>query len=418
MSVPDVVSAVLGEARIPARWQLLGAHPVREYCTQYEESDYRFVTRLLAEAGIYFYFAGGAPIDPPSSLANTVGAIAGDAFASAEPLLPGDAVIFGDDASLYPPISRQDAAGAVSIGPLVGAAVARVSSAGNEALGAVSAIAGAAIAGVTSVPRSAPALYFLAMLHTATSSVDKVTRFDVRTKVAANAAQFSDYDPSRPHIRLRSSATSTKPFPPAPLEIAGAVASAAGSLVSGARAAMSVAGAVANAAGGVLGGEAPARLEVYEHHGDFLFPQWEVANDEAARILRQKRRRASIAEGESGCPDLAPGHCFTLSDHPVDRLNHAYVVTTVKHRGRMVLEPGVDWQVYANSFECAPAEVTYVPPRPKRRRAQVSLTATVVGPPGEEIWVDPHGQIKVQFHWDREGSSDDKSSCWIRTMHP
>jgi type VI secretion system secreted protein VgrG len=41
-------------------------------------------------------------------------------------------------------------------------------------------------------------------------------------------------------------------------------------------------------------------------------------------------------------------------------------------------------------------------------------TATVVGPPGEEIWVDKYGRVKVQFHWDREGKMNANSSCWIR----
>ncbi len=62
MRVPDIVSAVLLEAGITTRWQLVRAYPEREYCTQYEETDYRFVRRLLAEAGIYFYFFGGGPV--------------------------------------------------------------------------------------------------------------------------------------------------------------------------------------------------------------------------------------------------------------------------------------------------------------------------------------------------------------------
>jgi type VI secretion system secreted protein VgrG len=41
-------------------------------------------------------------------------------------------------------------------------------------------------------------------------------------------------------------------------------------------------------------------------------------------------------------------------------------------------------------------------------------TATVVGPPGEEIFCDKYGRIKVQFHWDREGKQDADSSCWLR----
>ncbi|AVS83141.1 type VI secretion system tip protein VgrG, partial [Paracidovorax avenae] len=43
--------------------------------------------------------------------------------------------------------------------------------------------------------------------------------------------------------------------------------------------------------------------------------------------------------------------------------------------------------------------------------------AVVVGPPGEEIWPDQYGRVKVQFHWDRQGKFDEQSSCWIRVSH-
>src|SRR5262249_14948213 len=45
---------------------------------------------------------------------------------------------------------------------------------------------------------------------------------------------------------------------------------------------------------------------------------------------------------------------------------------------------------------------------------QGTQTAVVVGPPGEEIFTDKYGRVKVQFHWDREGRHDADSSCWIR----
>jgi len=45
-------------------------------------------------------------------------------------------------------------------------------------------------------------------------------------------------------------------------------------------------------------------------------------------------------------------------------------------------------------------------------------TALVVGPPGEEIHTDEYGRIRVQFHWDREGAYDDKSSAWVRVATP
>jgi type VI secretion system secreted protein VgrG len=45
-------------------------------------------------------------------------------------------------------------------------------------------------------------------------------------------------------------------------------------------------------------------------------------------------------------------------------------------------------------------------------------TATVVTPPGEELFCDMYGRVKVQFHWDREGKKDPNSSCWIRVAQP
>jgi type VI secretion system secreted protein VgrG len=159
-------------------------------------------------------------------------------------------------------------------------------------------------------------------------------------------------------------------------------------------------------------------MEIYDHHSPFLFPKWSFANDEAPRMLRQERRRASIATAVSGCSDLAPGRRFALAGHPASQLDGPWVVVAVEHRGETHGEAGRKWNVYESHFECAPAEMTYPPPRPPRECAQVALTATVVGPPGEEIWVDPIGRIKVQFHWDREGRYDDRSSCWIRVMQP
>lgn len=45
-------------------------------------------------------------------------------------------------------------------------------------------------------------------------------------------------------------------------------------------------------------------------------------------------------------------------------------------------------------------------------------TAMVTGPSGEEIHTDEFGRIKVQFHWDRQGKKDEKTSCWVRCVMP
>ena len=343
LRVPEILASVLGEAGIGARFRLLRDHPPREYCTQYEESDLRFVQRLCAEAGLYFSFVEGAPLA---------------ASLTPDTLVAGDTVIFGDDASFYPPIGGDEAA-----------------------------------ALETGAPSSAaPTLHFLATQETKTSPVDKVTQFAARGVVKATSATYRDYDPERPTVPLGSAATSNQPFP-APEAPAGGGAQSVAMLSSG---------------------PAPSDLEVYEHHGPFLFPRWAWAKEEAALILRQKRRRALMAQGESGCPDLSPAHRFTLEGHPAAHLDRAWVVTRVEHRGRSRADQ--HHKVYVNTFDCAPAEVCFLPPRPKRKSVQVALTATVVGPPGEEIHVDAMGQIKVQFHWDRQGGFNDRSSCWIRVM--
>ena len=37
-------------------FRLFGQHPVREYCVQYQESDFTFLSRLFEEEGIYYFF--------------------------------------------------------------------------------------------------------------------------------------------------------------------------------------------------------------------------------------------------------------------------------------------------------------------------------------------------------------------------
>jgi type VI secretion system secreted protein VgrG len=45
-------------------------------------------------------------------------------------------------------------------------------------------------------------------------------------------------------------------------------------------------------------------------------------------------------------------------------------------------------------------------------------TAIVTGPPGEEIYTDSLGRVKIQFHWDRLGKYNEHSSPWIRVAMP
>jgi type VI secretion system secreted protein VgrG len=65
---------------------------------------------------------------------------------------------------------------------------------------------------------------------------------------------------------------------------------------------------------------------------------------------------------------------------------------------------------------------TSVPYRAARKSpkpvVQGPQTAVVVGPSGDEIFTDKYGRVKVQFHWDRYGKKNEKSSCWVRVSSP
>ena len=156
----------------------------------------------------------------------------------------------------------------------------------------------------------------------------------------------------------------------------------------------------------------PKRGEVYEHHEEDEEPN--IRPDTVAAELEQHRADMVVGEGTSGCRRVVPGTRFVLGDHDIGRLDREYVVTEVKHQGCApgLVKAGV--AVYENTFKCAPSTVVARPRRPARSVQQVTETAVVVGPQGQEIHTDEHGRVKVQFHWDREGKHNENSSCWIR----
>jgi type VI secretion system secreted protein VgrG len=127
---------------------------------------------------------------------------------------------------------------------------------------------------------------------------------------------------------------------------------------------------------------------------------------------------ALVADGTSRVIGLSAGVTFELVGHPTVGVDGEYLVTRVVHESTPPpqLRGGTaETERYHNRFECIPIAVTHRPKRrtPKPRIASIQ-TAVVTGPAGEEIHVDEHGRIKVQFHWDRENPADETSSCWVR----
>jgi type VI secretion system secreted protein VgrG len=55
-SLPEIVQLVLDEGQVKYSLELQGSYSPRDYCVQYRESDFDFVSRLLEEAGIFYFF--------------------------------------------------------------------------------------------------------------------------------------------------------------------------------------------------------------------------------------------------------------------------------------------------------------------------------------------------------------------------
>jgi type VI secretion system secreted protein VgrG len=164
-------------------------------------------------------------------------------------------------------------------------------------------------------------------------------------------------------------------------------------------------------------------FEVYDYPGGY------AQIGEGRRLVKtrieEEETAYDVALGESTCRALSPGEKFTLAEYPVDAENgQTYAVTVIEHTaeepsGYETAPADGNGQPaaaqYRNRFTCIPASVPFRPARTTRKPVvEGPQTAVVVGPPGEEIYPDKYGRVKVQFHWDREGKRNENSSCWIR----
>lgn len=135
--------------------------------------------------------------------------------------------------------------------------------------------------------------------------------------------------------------------------------------------------------------------------------------------------RFETGRGEGRDPRFMPGMTIEIADHADDALSgRSFALMEVRHDA---IEPpthtrpdaAVRRHPYENSFVCVPAQAPVpLPVPPQKPIARGPVTGLVVGPNGSEIHTDKHGRIRVQFYWDRIGSKDEKSSCFIRVAQP
>ena len=299
-SVPDILKAVLGEGGVEARLALSSTYAAREYCVQYRESDFAFLSRLMEWEGIFYFF---------------------------EHTDAGHTLVLGDKPSAHAPLPQ-------------GQTLALRPSLGKE-----------------------------------TVEKEFISALEVVHRLRPGAVHLKDFDFEKPA-----------------LDISGK-------------------------------GKAPegvGALEIYDYPAGYVAP--EVGKAAASVRVEAVGVGGRTLSGEAVAPRLTAGYVLEVESPEDGTFAGEYVITEVVHSG---VQPDVSsgsealQGLYRNQFHLLPKAVPF---RPRRLTPLPQIadpqTALLVGPAGEEIHTDAHGRIKVQFHWDREGKSNEKSSCWVRVGQP
>ncbi|MBX9601321.1 MAG: type VI secretion system tip protein VgrG [Bryobacteraceae bacterium] len=165
---------------------------------------------------------------------------------------------------------------------------------------------------------------------------------------------------------------------------------------------------------------APLKAEgdMYDYPGKF--PNRDRGDLLTKNRMQEAEAGTDVAYGESDARALSAGYWFTFQNHPESSENGKWVTTSVYHEvSQRGFASGKEHEhKYSNTFTAIRKGVPFRPPRVTPKPfVHGPQTAIVVGPSGEEIYTDRYGRIKVQFHWDRLGTFNNDSSCWIRVSH-
>ncbi|RAU47870.1 MULTISPECIES: type VI secretion system Vgr family protein [unclassified Pseudomonas] len=159
-------------------------------------------------------------------------------------------------------------------------------------------------------------------------------------------------------------------------------------------------------------------FEIYDFPGQYTHGTY----DEGEALVRLRvealELKGKTFSGASNCRAMKPGYTFELLQHydhdqgsAEDRQFLLMGIDSEGHNNYLNGHPAS----YDNTFTCVRKKIPFRPqlstPRPTIAGPQ---TALIVGPPGEEIFTDELGRVKIQFHWDRNGQYNDHSSCWVR----
>lgn len=163
--------------------------------------------------------------------------------------------------------------------------------------------------------------------------------------------------------------------------------------------------------------------EVYEYPGSYSnYDSGEMKlayGNELAKLRLQALSASHETVHASGdVRGISTGNIFTLTGCDRSDQNREYLVveTDMELQLDSYLSGDGGGEVdFSVALKCIDSKVNFRSEVTTHKpRVEGPQTAIVVGPKGEEIWTDKHGRVKLQFHWDRRGKSDENSSCWVR----
>jgi|JI8StandDraft_2_1071088.scaffolds.fasta_scaffold01441_9 type VI secretion system secreted protein VgrG len=164
-------------------------------------------------------------------------------------------------------------------------------------------------------------------------------------------------------------------------------------------------------------------LEIYDHRVDFAFPadgtNATEGQDRADKEVKRFEGGHIVARAASPCRAVGAGMTFEFTGHE-DAAEYAVTACAFEFDpGDLEATSDVRGAPFTARLTLVKKSGVWLPeavtPKPVMRGPQ---TAWVVGPSGEEIYTDEYGRVKVQFHWDRVGTKDENSSCFVRVATP
>jgi type VI secretion system secreted protein VgrG len=168
-------------------------------------------------------------------------------------------------------------------------------------------------------------------------------------------------------------------------------------------------------------------IESYEYVGAYGVKNAQDADKLSRLRMEEIEASGKHFEAAGNNRSVLPGRWYRLTGHfafnPFGSNEEAgkseFLILSVHHiASNNYLQQADQKADYSNRLTCIRKSIPWRPGRGFNSVATRILspqTVTVVGPSGQgSIHTDEYGRIRVQFHWDRIGNNDEKSSAWVR----